>query len=123
MKAFASGHTGGFDEKHIPAGRGPGQAGCHAGMEVRATISSFPRKMRVAEQFLHVLWGYLGGLLLALRSICVPILRQTAPISRSRLRTPASRVVMADDGFQGFVGELRLLQAAAHFRAAGVESR
>ena len=82
-------HRGGLDEQDLAADRGPGEAGRDPGSLVRrcsAKKRRRPSSSRAASAETLTLPVALPS------ATSRAILRQTVPISRSRLRTPASRV-------------------------------
>ena len=86
----AAGHPRRLDEEHFAADRRPGQAGGHAGL-LGALLHFLVEEARRAEQ-LVTSSGVTRTFVSSPSARRRAILRQMAPISRSRLRTPASRV-------------------------------
>ena len=87
-------HGGGLDEEHVAAGAGDGQAGGHAGHRACGRRPPRRRTAAPAEQLgdprrRRPRSGADGA---AGRPERRPVLRSSLPSSRSRLRTPASRV-------------------------------
>ena len=86
-----AGHRGRLDEQHVAADRRPGQPGGHARLG-RAPLD-VGLEARAPEQLAHLRRGHRDLALVASpRRRCSATLRQAEPISRSRSRTPASRV-------------------------------
>ena len=115
-----------LDEQHVAAGLGPRDAGGHAGPRrperrlawnrggprYSATCSASTRVARRRP-------GLVGRRGSRRRAA---ILRATAPICRSRLRTPASRVYSRDDPPQRIVGDARPRRRAGRAPPAAAES-
>ena len=79
-----------FDEEDVTTGAGYRQAGRHAG-HARA-VGRFKVEVRTAEPLAHVAGPHVNGGRAFSAASFVAALRNSRPISRSRLRTPASRV-------------------------------
>ena len=84
-------HPRGLDEEHVAADRRPGQADGHA-RPLGALRHLLVEELRRAEELVDDRRRDPHRLGLRLRRRRRATLRQIAPISRSRLRTPASRV-------------------------------
>ena len=83
-------HHGGLDEKHISSGRGPRQTRRHPGLA--GPFGDLVEEPRPPQILLQGADAYLSRHPPRPSTNRRASLRATAPISRSRLRTPASRV-------------------------------
>ena len=100
-------HRGRLDEEDVAAGRRPGEAGRDAGVLGAAALLG--EDAAAAEQLAGASWPRSLTLPLTLPSATSrATLRQTVPIWRSRLRTPASRVYSSMIAVSAGVGELDL---------------
>ena len=110
-RSLAARHHGRLDEQHVAAGRRPGQARRHARAlgplghlvdEPRAARGSWPRRRRVTAHRLGP----------CPRRSRAATLRHTVAISRSRFRTPASRVYPRMTARDGVLLDRQLLAGA-----------
>ena len=85
-------HARRLDEQDVAAGRRPGEAGGHAGLVACAPRPREKKRRRPEELATRSSRHRRRGSRLPLGDAARATLRQTRPISRSRLRRPASRV-------------------------------
>ena len=117
-EALLAGHRGRLDEEHVAAGAGHREAGRHAG-HGRA-LDRLLEEALAPEAVAHRRRASIvTGASTSPEASFVAVLRSSLPSSRSRLRTPASRVYSVTIVRRIVVGDLDLVRLAARCARAG----